>query len=151
LEPKEVSVEDCLPENEAIEPVVREAFADIDPTGEVGEECWNNYSQKLEHWRGCRPQLERFLKNWPRHRDEMGEMVVSPERLGKALEESEASARFGELDPPVPRDTAFWALRNCHLMRDRFTLTDLLFFLGWWNDEFVEKLFDRARAAGGGL
>jgi glycerol-1-phosphate dehydrogenase [NAD(P)+] len=151
LEPNEVSVEDCFPENEAMEPVVREAFAEIDPTGEVGEECWNNYSQKLEHWRGCRPQLERFLENWPRHRDEMGEMVVSPERLGKALEKSGASARFGELGPPVPRDTAFWALRNCHLMRDRFTLADLLFFLGWWNDEFVEKLFDRARAAGGGL
>jgi glycerol-1-phosphate dehydrogenase [NAD(P)+] len=151
LEPKEVSVEDCFPENEAMEPVVREAFAEIDPTGEVGEECWNNYSQKLEHWRGCRPQLERFLKNWPRQREEMSKMVVSPERLGKALEESGAPARFGELDPPVPRDTAFWALRNCHLMRDRFTLADLLFFFGWWDDEFVEKLLDRAHSTGGGL
>jgi glycerol-1-phosphate dehydrogenase [NAD(P)+] len=151
LEPKEVSVDDCFPENEAMEPVVRAAFAEIDPTGEVGEECWNNYSQKLEHWRGCRPQLERFLKNWPRQRDEMSKMVVSPERLGKALEESGAPARFGELDPPVPRDTAFWALRNCHLMRDRFTLADLLFFFGWWDDEFVEKLLDRAHSTGGGL
>jgi glycerol-1-phosphate dehydrogenase [NAD(P)+] len=44
---------------------------------------------------------------------------------------------------------AFWALRNCHLMRNRFTLADLLFFVGWWDDEFVERLFDRARSVGG--
>jgi glycerol-1-phosphate dehydrogenase [NAD(P)+] len=151
LDPKEVNVDDCFPKPEAVEPVVREAFAVIDPSGEVGEECWNNYSQKLEHWRGCRPQLERFLENWPQYRDELSEMVVSPERLGKALEESGAPARFSELDPPVPRGTAFWALRNCHLMRDRFTLADLLFFFGWWDGEFVERLFDRARSVGGGL
>jgi glycerol-1-phosphate dehydrogenase [NAD(P)+] len=36
-------------------------------------------------------------------------------------------------------------------MRNRFTLADLLFFIGWWDDGFVEKLFDHARSAGGGL
>jgi glycerol-1-phosphate dehydrogenase [NAD(P)+] len=151
LNPREVNVDDCFPEPEAMESVVREALAEIDPSGEVGEECWNNYSQKLEYWRGCRPQLEGLLENWPRYRDELSEMVVSPERLGKALEESGAPARFSELDPPVPEETARWALRNCHLMRDRFVLADLLFFFGWWDDEFVERLFERARSVGGGL
>ena len=151
LDPKEVNVDDCFPEPEAMEPVVREAFAEIDPTGEVGEECWNNYGQKLEYWRGCRPRMEGFLENWSRYRDELSEMVVSPERLGKALEESGAPARFSELDPPVPEETARWALRNCHLMRDRFVLADLLFFFGWWDDGFVERLFERAGSVGGGL
>jgi glycerol-1-phosphate dehydrogenase [NAD(P)+] len=94
--------------------------------------------------------LERFLENWPRYRDELSKAVVSPKRLGEALREAGAPARFGELDPPVREETARWALRNCHLMRDRFTLADLLFF-GWWNDGFVEELFERARSAGGGL
>ena len=43
-----------------------------------------------------------------------------------------------------------WALRNCHLMRNRFTLADLLFFFGWWDGEFVEGLFDRAHSVGEG-
>jgi glycerol-1-phosphate dehydrogenase [NAD(P)+] len=36
-------------------------------------------------------------------------------------------------------------------MRNRFTLADLLFFLGWWDDAFVEKILQRARSVGGGL
>jgi glycerol-1-phosphate dehydrogenase [NAD(P)+] len=151
LNPAEIEPDACFPEPEAVEPVVRQAFAVIDPSGQVGEECWNNYSRKLEHWRRCRPQLEEFLENWPRYREELSSLVGSPERLGKALQESGAPARFSELDPPVPQETARWALRNCHLMRDRFTLADLLFYFGWWDDEFVERLLDRARSVGGGL
>ncbi len=78
-------------------------------------------------------------------------MVLPPERLGQALNESGAPARFGGLDPPVPEGTAFWALRNCHLMRNRFTVADLLSFIGWWDDGFVRRLFERAHSAGGGL
>jgi hypothetical protein len=36
-------------------------------------------------------------------------------------------------------------------MRDRFTLADLLFFAGQWDDAFIERILDRARSAGGGL
>ena len=78
-------------------------------------------------------------------------MVAAPEALGGALEEADAPARFGELDPPVSPETARWALGNCHLMRDRFTLADLLFFAGRWDDAFIERILDRARSAGGGL
>ena len=151
LDPAKIDPDDCFPKPDELEPVVREAFAEIDPSGEVGEECWSDYSKKIERWKGCRPQFEDFLENWPRYKGELTEMVVPPERLGNALKESGAPARFGELNPPIPKDTAFWALKNCHLMRNRFTLADLLFFIGWWDDGFVEKLFDRARVVGGGL
>ena len=151
FDPAKIDPDDCFPEPEEVEPVVREAFAKIDSSGEVGEECWSDYSKKIESWKSCRPQFEGFLANWPRYKDELKEMVVPPEKLGNALKESGAPARFGELDPPVPEETAFWALRNCHLMRNRFTLADLLFFIGWWDDGFVERLFDRARSVGGGL
>ena len=151
LDPARIDPADCFPEPEEVEPVVREAFAEIDPSGQVGEECWSDYSKKIARWKGCRPQFEGFLGNWPRYKDELKEMVVPPERLGNALKESGAPARFSELNPPIPEETAFWALKNCHLMRNRFTLADLLFFIGWWDDGFVEKLFDRARSVGGGL
>jgi hypothetical protein len=30
-------------------------------------------------------------------------------------------------------------------------LGDLLFYAGWWDDAFVERLLERARSAAGGL
>lgn len=151
LDPANVDIDACFPDPEAVEPMVRDAFSDLDPTGAISDECWSDYSLKLERWRAARPRFEEFLANWPRYRAELREMVFPPDRLGEALEESGAPARFSDLDPPVPGETAFWALRNCHLMRNRFTVADLLYFLGWWDDTFVERLLERARSVGGGL
>ena len=78
-------------------------------------------------------------------------VLCFPRQRLTATQHRDFAARFGELDPPVSEETAFWALRDCHLMRNRFTLADLLFFIGWWDDGFVERLFDRARSVGGGL
>lgn len=151
FDPSEVDVDRCFPQPESMEPVVREAFADIDPTGAISDECWSDYAKKLERWRENRGGFEAFLGDWPRRKAELKEMVAPPEHLGHALTEAGAPARFGELDPPAPAEVARWALRNCHLMRNRFTIADLLFFIGWWDDAFVERLLERARSAGGGL
>lgn len=151
LDTSRVDVDACFPEPEAMEPVVREAFAGLDPTGAAGDECWGDYGKKLERWRGHRDRFEAFLNDWPRRRDELRELVASPERLAGALTDAGVPARFGDLDPPVSPQTARWAIRNCHLMRNRFTLVDLLFFLGWWDDTFVERLLERARSVGTGL
>jgi len=151
LDPAKIDVDACFPVPDTMEPMVRDAFAELDPTGAVGEECWSDYALKLEHWKECRPQFEALLANWTEHRAELRKMVLPPERIGQALKEAGAPARFDELDPPVSGETAFWALKNCHLMRNRFTVADLLFFIGWWDDEFVKGLFERTRSAGGGL
>lgn len=151
LDPGAVDLDSCFPEPASMEAVVREAFADLDPTGAVGDECWSDYGKKLERWREHRRDFAAFLDKWPRYRAELGEMVASPERLCKALAQAGAPVRFGELNPPASPETVRWALRNCHLMRNRFTLADLLFFLGWWDDAFVERLLERARSTGGGL
>ena len=151
FDPPMLDLERLLPDEAALEPVVREAFATIDPTGGVGEECWSDYARKLTLWRRSRGHVERFFGEWPEHRARMLEMVLPPERLAGALREAGAPARFGELDPPVAPGVARWALANCHLMRNRFTLADLLFFAGWWDDAFVERMLERARSAGGGL
>jgi glycerol-1-phosphate dehydrogenase [NAD(P)+] len=151
LVPSRVDVDACFPEPRAMEPLVRGAFAGLDPTGAVGDECWADYGKKLERWRGQRDRFEAFLEDWPRRRDELRELVVAPERLGGALADAGVPVRFGELDPPVSPQTARWAIRNCHFMRNRFTIADLLSFLGWWDEAFVEKLLGRAREAAGGL
>jgi glycerol-1-phosphate dehydrogenase [NAD(P)+] len=151
FDPSALNLEDLFPDESKMEPVVRGAFAGIDPSGRVGEECWNDYARKLALWRRSRESVERFLEEWPEHRTRIREMVLPPERLGSALREAGAPARFGKLDPPVSPEVARWALANCHLMRDRFTLADLLSFAGWWDDAFVGRVLERARSAGGGL
>ena len=151
FDPSMLDLQRLFPDEAALEPVVREAFATIDPSGGVGEECWSDYARKLTLWRRSRGHVERFFGEWPEHRARMLEMVLPPERLAGALREAGAPARFGELDPPVAPGVARWALANCHLMRNRFTLADLLFFAGWWDDAFVERMLERARSAGGGL
>jgi glycerol-1-phosphate dehydrogenase [NAD(P)+] len=151
LDPAAVDLDACFPEPGSMEPVVHEAFAGLDPTRAIGEECWSDYRKKLERWRERRQSFEVFLEDWPRYQAELGKMVAPPERLGAALAEAGAPVRFGKLDPPASPETVRWALRNCHLMRNRFTLSDLLFFLGWWDDAFIERLLIRARSVGGGL
>ncbi len=140
-----------FPDAAVLEPLVRRAFAEIDPSGAVGAECWNDYEKKLATWHAARPRVEGFLGGWTKHRTKLKGMVLPPEELGEALREAGAPARFGELDPPVPPETVRWALKNCHLMRNRFTLADLLFYAGRWDDAFVERILGRARSAGGGV
>jgi glycerol-1-phosphate dehydrogenase [NAD(P)+] len=151
FDPSDVAPDSLFPDAARMEALVRKAFAGLDPSGKVGEECWRSYAVKLERWRRARPEVEAFLAAWPEHRAELQGMVLPPERLAGALREAGAPTRFGQLDPPTPEDVARWALASCHLMRDRFTLADLLFFAGWWDEGFVERLLDRARKAGGGL
>lgn len=151
LDPSKVDVDTCFPKPASMEPVVRGAFEELDPSGDIGDECWSDYSEKLTRWDDHRENFESFLQEWPHHRERLAEMVVPPERLAGALAEVGAPARFGELNPPAASDTVRWAIRNCLFMRNRFTIADLLFFLGWWDEAFVERLLDRARTAGGGL
>jgi glycerol-1-phosphate dehydrogenase [NAD(P)+] len=151
FDPSTLDLDSLFPDEAGMEPVVRGAFASIDPSGGVGAECWNDYARKLALWRSSRERVEAFLDEWPEHRARMREMVLPPERLAGALREAFAPVRFGELDPPVAPGVVRWALGNCHLMRNRFTLADLLFFAGWWDEAFVERILERARSAGGGL
>ncbi len=151
LDPAAIEIDACFPEPGSMEQVVREAFGGLDPTGAVGDECWSDYAKKLERWSESRQSFEALLENWPRRRAELREMVASPAQLADALTEAGAPARFGELGPSASPETVRWALRNCHLMRNRFTLADLLFFIGWWDDAFIERLLERTRSVGRGL
>lgn len=151
FDPSTVTPDRLFPGEEEMEPVVREAFAGIDPSGRVGEECWSEYRKKLAAWHAARPRVEEFLRDWDVHRARLKEMVLPPERLADALKEGGAPTRFSELDPPMTPQVSRWALQNCHLMRNRFTAADLLFFAGLWDETFVETLLDRVRESGGGL
>lgn len=143
FDPADVDIEACFPGTDKMESVVRGAFEALDSTGTVGSECWSDYRQKLSHWHESRDRFEIFLQGWLGYRSELERLVAQPEDLSRSLTLVGAPARFGELQPLVSSGTVRWALLNCHFMRNRFNVVDLLYFLGWWTPEFVEGLLER--------
>jgi glycerol-1-phosphate dehydrogenase [NAD(P)+] len=151
FDPGEVDLNCCFPDPDGLRPLVRDAFACIDATGGAAEECWSDYSQKLARWRTCRSSLEAFLRDWTVHKREFRKITSPQSVLAAALRKARAPSRTCELRPPIPPHVARWALANCHLMRNRFTIADFLFFLGWWNTDFIERLLRGAQSVGGGM
>jgi glycerol-1-phosphate dehydrogenase [NAD(P)+] len=125
------------------------AFAELDPSGVMANECWSQYSRKLDRWRAQAPAIRTFVTEWDRLRAELRELLGSPTVIAGALRAAGAPAVFEELDPPVDRATAAWALFNGHLIRDRFTLADLAWFAGSWTRGFVEEVIETAAALAG--
>jgi glycerol-1-phosphate dehydrogenase [NAD(P)+] len=130
---------------------LRAAFDPLDPSGAMADECWSDYSAKLARWHANRDLLERFAADWDRHRDALDELLVDPVRLVEAMVEAGAPVRFSQLDPGVDPATSRWAVANCHLMRDRFTIADLATFSGAWGEEDVDAVLAEAADLGAGL
>jgi glycerol-1-phosphate dehydrogenase [NAD(P)+] len=129
---------------EARKPQVLGMFADVDPGGRLGAECWRDYSTKLTRWTAARPKVEAFLADWDRHRATVEELRIDAATLGAGLVAAHAPATFADLDPYIDEATARWAVGNCHRMRNRFNVIDLLDLLGRWTDADQAAVFDAA-------
>lgn len=149
LDPKAVDIDSCFPEEERIKPLVYNAFEWIKK--ETADECWRGYQKKLASWRSNKERFAALLNDWDNFRQEIRQVVASPEYLCRQMHAAGAPTRYSQMTPPIDPDTARWALRDCHLYRNRFTLSDLLFYLGWWNEEFIERLIERAAELDAGL
>ena len=138
-----------FPAAEEMEPRVREAFAALDPSGLMGQECWRAYSRKLERWHEARTALATLWERWPAFDEQLDGLLASPERLVEALRAARAPVRLRQLG--VRDSTARWALAHGHLMRERFTVADLAFFMGIWDAGDVDALLIGAARLGAGL
>jgi glycerol-1-phosphate dehydrogenase [NAD(P)+] len=143
-------VELRFPTEAEMEERVRGAFAELDPSGAMGEECWSDYRLKLARWHECRAVAENFLSNWDGQEGRIDALGVDPARLIESMRAACAPVRFSELDPAVDAETARWAIANCHLMRNRFTVADLACFAGLWEAEGVERVLAEAAELGAG-
>jgi glycerol-1-phosphate dehydrogenase [NAD(P)+] len=143
LDPAEVDIERCYPDPEAMQRRVRATFSAIDPSGRMADECWSDYATKLEAWHEARGTFERLLADWPQRRAQLDRLLTDPEELVGLLAAAGHPIRFGDLDPPIPEDQARWAFDNASLMRKRFSVGDLYFFLGWLDARFTERVFAR--------
>jgi glycerol-1-phosphate dehydrogenase [NAD(P)+] len=127
-----------------VERRVRETFDPIDPSGRMADECWRDVNSKLDRWRSSRPDVERFIADWDRHRTALRALVAAPDRLRTALVDAGAAATVAELDPPASAAIVRWAFRALPLMRDRFTVADLRFLADDWDAATVDYLLDRS-------
>jgi glycerol-1-phosphate dehydrogenase [NAD(P)+] len=125
------------PTDEQMRPQVLQAFSALDPSGAMAEECWRDYRRKLGRWRDRHGDADLLD---PALLDDAAGLLQEPDVLRAALERSGAPARMEDLVPPVDAQSARWALANCHLMRDRFTVVDLAFFLGIWQAADVDAV-----------
>jgi glycerol-1-phosphate dehydrogenase [NAD(P)+] len=132
------------PAEDQMRPAVLQAFGPLDPTGAMAEECWRDYQRKLARWRERHGDVDRLD---PAHLDDAARMLEEPAVLRAALDRSGAPAWMAQLDPPVDARTTRWALANCHLMRDRFTVVDLASLLGAWQPEDVDAVLAEAGIA----
>lgn len=140
-----------FPSFEAMEARTRRAFAALDDSGDAATECWRVYRQKLERWHAQRPEMTSLLAGWPQVRGELEGLLAPPETIVETLRAAGAPTRFSELEPRIDGAAVRWALANCHLMRERFTVADLATFAGCWEEADVDSLLAEAATLGAGL
>lgn len=141
-----------LPTADEAEARVTAAFAWLDDDGAIARECWADYSKKLAHLtRGdAGGRVEALVSQWGRHQTRLAELLGETEKITAALRNAGAARHFSELPAPSEAHTVRWALLNCHLMRNRFTITDLAFLTGCWDEAEVDAVLAEAAALGAG-
>jgi glycerol-1-phosphate dehydrogenase [NAD(P)+] len=138
----------ALPDPDAVHGRISRAFAGLDPGGSMAAECFDDYARKLRRLRAAGGPLGMLRSSWPAHRAALDTMLVDPATLAGALRSAGLPARFGDLAEPVDDATAYWAVANCPLLRQRFCVADLAMLLGAWEDADVEDVLTGASAPG---
>lgn len=123
------------------------AFERVDPSLRVAEECWKDYSTKLDAIASNASRLRTVLDGWADVSAELRGLVRPAAGIAAALRSAGCAPSLAELDPHIAPDLGRWALENCALMRNRFTVVDLLNVLGWWRPADVDEVLDRAARA----
>jgi glycerol-1-phosphate dehydrogenase [NAD(P)+] len=123
---------------------VREAFAPLDATGRAGEECWADYAPKLEAWRSQRAVLPKLMAGWPAFRAGLAERAWPPRTIRRILRAVALTESFESLQPSIGETEARSAFLSAHWIRRRFTIGDLLFFLGWDRSALWQEIKQRS-------
>ena len=126
---------------------VRAAFAGLDSTGRIGSECWNDYARKCGRIEANATTVNELIAGWALHAGDLKALARPSAVIARGLRAAGAPALLSELGDDVDDQTARWAIQNCALMRDRFTVVDLLTLLGWWQDDDVDEVLARVEHA----
>ena len=151
FDPKAVNADSCYPSFEEMEPRVKAAFDWLDETHSAANECWSDYRKKLTKWHANRENFQAFLAHFDEFKAHVKPWVKAPSYIADCMHKANAPCRYSVLNYPVDEKTVRWAIENCHLMRNRFSIIDLLHFTGIWNRDFIQMILDRAEALDAGL
>lgn len=142
-----VKLDTLFVQPESLENRVRSAFAELDPSGRIGDECWSRYSVKLKNWLDARPQVTAFFANWDENRKQHDTLVLGSYEIAASLNRAKAPMRYSDLFPVASKELVKWVIANCQFMRPRFTVADLMTLSGWWAEEGVDRVLARVEAA----
>lgn len=126
---------------------VKARFDWLDPSGRIGAECWGRYRSKLAAWHRARARIEAAFADWNGLCAEHDRLVFGSHRIARYLHRAGAAMRFTDLDPAPSAERLHWIVGNCHFMRERFTVADLMQLAGWWDDAGVTRVLDRVAEA----
>ncbi|TFD68502.1 iron-containing alcohol dehydrogenase [Cryobacterium ruanii] len=127
-----------------LEHQVKRAFDNCDETGGRGEECWSDYSRKIAVWNADPERMKSLVASLVSEGLAIAAAVPAPESLSAGLRAAGSPSTPGDLVAWVTPEIWRWAVANCHFMRDRFTVVDLLFLLGWWTADDVDSVIAQA-------
>jgi glycerol-1-phosphate dehydrogenase [NAD(P)+] len=137
-----------LPDPDVARQRVTEAFRHLGTDAVI--ECWTAYSAKLRQVQAQLPTLQRMLEGWERVDQAVDRLLVPPDRLAAAMRELGAPVRFADLRPGYEPDVARWAIANGHLMRDRFTVADLVDLVGLGGEDGAAAVLGELATIGAG-
>lgn len=146
FDPARIHPDDCFPSRDEMQARVIGAFGFLDPDGVIANECWTEYSKKLDLWNAQRETLQAFLRDWDSIRAELETIVRSPQDLVAILERMDSPTLFEQLDPPMSEAQIRFAFENASFIRSRFTLGDLFVFFKWDRDRLWSQVWERARS-----
>ena len=117
-----------FPDPESIRRQIEAHFAPFDPDGTRRAELWSDCRDKLSHWKVHQDRWRSFCSDWEAGKIQttLKRLVRPPRVVHHALSAAGAATTFAQLDPPVDADLALATIRHAHLVRQRFTLGDLL-------------------------
>lgn len=149
FDPATVNLDDCFPARDEMQARVLNAFAFLDADGVIANECWTEYSKKLDLWNNQREQAAAFLRDWDTIRAELETIVRPPQDLIAILQKMDSPTLFEQLNPPMPEAQIRFAFENASFIRSRFTLGDLFVFFNWDRDRLWSYVWGNARALAG--
>jgi len=125
------------------EETLASVFAVCDETGALGSECWRDYSAKSTALSVAGAKIKELLSSADDIETALGRTLPNSENLLRGLHLAGAAYSPTQLDDWVTTDVWKWAVRNCHLMRNRVTIIDLLDAAGWWTTNDVDEILNR--------
>ena len=126
--------------------LVESVFAECDPSGKLASECWGDYSAKLDALARAEQAILYVTTCADAIESALGATLPDSRSLVKGLYLAGAAYSADQLDDWVSPEVWRWAVSNCHLMRNRVTVIDLLDAVGWWTTDDIDAILARVDA-----